>query len=138
MTDAEKETLEHRARKARAELDKLEDRKEILEADVAQDTLFTTLKITLAMMVHFVVVEYFKDRPMTWRTFLSRLALLSGRRETTETTITTFIQANDRDLELMEALEKACQRINRRRLIYKERRLRYVVEWPESKRGPSG
>lgn len=114
---------------------KLEDRKEILEADVAQDVLFTTLKLTLAMLVHFVVVEYFPHRPMEWMTFLSRLALLPGRRETTETTVTTFIQANDRDLELMKALEKACGRINRRRLTYKDRRLRYVLEWPESSNG---
>jgi len=102
-----------------------------LEADVAQDVLFSTLKLTLAMLVHFVVVEYFPHRPMQWMTFLGRLSLLPGRRETTETTVTTFIEANDRDTEFMTALDKACDRINRRRLTYKDRRLRYVVEWPE-------
>ena len=75
---------------------------------------------------------------MAWVTFLSRLALLPGRRETTETTVTTFIEANDRDREFMTALDKACARINRRRLTYKDRRLRYVVEWPEGGRGRSG
>ncbi len=132
---AQLEKLSRRIERGAKERAKLEDRKEILEADVAQDVLFSTLKLTLAMLVHFVVVEYFPHRPMEWATFLSRLALLPGRRETTETMVTTFIEANDRDTELMMALENACVRINRRRLTYKDRRLRFVVEWPELARG---
>jgi hypothetical protein len=130
--DSQRATLTRRIERNETTRAKLEDRKEILEADVAQDVLFTTLKLTLAMLVHFVVVEYFPHRPMEWATFLSRLASLPGRRETTETTVTTFIKANDRDLDMMKTLEKACGRINRRRLTYKDRRLRYVLEWPES------
>jgi len=134
---AQLEKLSSRVERGAKERAKLEDRKEILEADVAQDVLFSTLKLTLAMLVHFVVVEYFPHRPMEWATFLSRLALLPGRRETTETTVTTFIEANNRDTEFMTALDQACERINRRRLTYKDRRLRYVVEWPELARGQS-
>ena len=51
------------------------------------------LKITLAMLMHYVVAEFFKRRKMEWTTFLSRLALLPGRRERTETTETIYIQA---------------------------------------------
>ena len=132
------ETLSRRQQRASVERARLQDRKQILEADMAQDMLFSTLKLTLAMLVHFVVVEYFPHRPMEWGTFLARLALLPGRRETTETTVTTFIEANDRDREFMTALDKACARINRRRLTCEGRRLRYVVEWPEAGRARSG
>jgi hypothetical protein len=126
---------EEQTKKWKRQRTKLEGRREILEADVAQDVLFTSLKLTLAMLVHFVVVEYFPHRPMEWTTFLSRLALLPGRRETTQTAVTTFIEANDRDVRLMEALENACKRINKRRLLYKGRRLRYVIEWPGADTG---
>jgi len=59
---------------------KLESRKEILEADVSQDTLFTTMKLTLAMLVNFFVREYMPHRPIDWATFVQRVGLLPGRR----------------------------------------------------------
>ncbi|MFC1482607.1 helix-turn-helix domain-containing protein, partial [Myxococcota bacterium] len=99
-----------------AEQAKLESRREILEADVSKDTLLTTLKLTLAMLAHFVVVEYFPHRPMLWATFLTRLALLPGRREITADAITTYIQANPRDRDMMEALQGACEIVNKRQL----------------------
>jgi hypothetical protein len=113
-----------------AERAKLESRREILEADVSKDTLLTTLKLTLAMLTHFVVVEYFPHRPMLWATFLSRLALLPGRRETTGDAITTYIQANPRDREMMAALEQACENVNQRQLNKGGKTLRFVVVWP--------
>ncbi len=109
---------------------KLDGRREILEADVAKDVLLTTLKLTLAMLAHFVIVEYFPNRPMLWSTFLSRLALLPGRRETTANTITTYIQANHRDRKLMAAMQEACALINQRQINKGNRTLRYVLEWP--------
>jgi hypothetical protein len=109
---------------------KLETRREILEADVSKDTLLTTFKITLAMLTHFVVVEYFPHRPMLWATFLSRLALLPGRRETTVDAITTYIKANPRDRDMMVALEAACEIVNQRQLNKGSRKLRFAVEWP--------
>jgi len=109
---------------------KWEGRREILEADVAKDVLYTTLKLTLAMLAHFIVVEYFPHRPMQWATFISRLALLPGRRETTVDTTTTYIEANIRDRDMMVALEDACKIINARRLTQGGRTLRYAVEWP--------
>lgn len=108
---------------------KLMKREKILEADMAQDVLFTSLKVTLGMLIHFVVKEYFPSRPMEWRTFLSRIAMLRGRRETTGETITVTIRANERDLEMMQALERACGRINKRKLTRDGRRLRYLLEW---------
>jgi hypothetical protein len=113
-----------------AERAKLDGRREILEADVAKDVLFTTLKLTLAMLAHFIIVEYFHHHPMLWSTLLSRLALLPGRRETTADLITTYIKANPRDRELMMALQAACERVNQRQLKQGSRMLRYVVEWP--------
>ncbi len=114
---------------------KLEPRQEILEADVAQDTLLAALKLTLGMLVHFVVREYFPHRPMEWRTFLSRIALLPGRRETTDEKITIYIQANTRDRDMMEALDKACQRINTRKLERDGKQLRFVLERPDDESG---
>ena len=123
---------EQQVNKWQGDWNRLGDRREILEADVSQDILYSTLKLTLAMLVHFVVVEYFPHRRMEWSTFLSRLALLSGRRETDERTVTTYIEANERDRKLMEALEAACERINNRKLKYNNKYLRYIVEWPEA------
>jgi len=134
---AKREQLEQQLHKGQGQLQrweaeraKLSSRREILEADVSKDTLLTTLKLTLAMLAHFVVVEYFPHRPMLWATFLSRLALLPGRRETTAEAITTYIQANPRDRELMASLEAACELINQRQLNKGSRTLRFVVEWP--------
>ena len=114
-----------------AEREKLESRKEILEADVSQDTIFTTMKVTLCMLLQFFVREYMPHRRIEWATFLSRIAVLPGRRETTDHTVTTFIHGNRRDVELMTALDKACQGINERRLNYKGKLLQYRVDWPE-------
>ncbi|MEE8286462.1 MAG: hypothetical protein V3R72_07170 [Gammaproteobacteria bacterium] len=113
------------------EREKLYTRTEIVEADVAQDTLFTVMKLTLGMLVHFVVAEYFSDRPLEWATFLSRIAMLPGRRETTTDTVTVVIYGNRRDVKLMQALARACQSINKRHLVHEDKRLRYVVEWPD-------
>jgi len=114
------------------ESNKLGARKTIAEADVAQDTLFTAMKLTLAMLVHFIAVEYFPHRPIEWATFLSRIARLPGRREFTAERDTVFIYGNRRDLKLMKALDRACQRINERALVDSGgRRLRYVLEWPD-------
>jgi hypothetical protein len=110
---------------------KLQSRTEIVEADVAQDTLFTALKLTLGMLVHFIAMEYFPHRAIEWATFLSRIALLPGRRETSRDRVTVFIYGNHRDLKLMESLAKACVRINKRKLVHNGRRLRYEIEWPE-------
>jgi hypothetical protein len=109
---------------------KLESRKEILEADVSQDTLFTTMKLTLAMLVSFFVREYM-SRPISWETFIERIGLLRGRRETTSDTLTIIIYGNRRDPKLMKQLAEACEHINERNLTREGKLLRYAVEWPE-------
>jgi hypothetical protein len=114
-------------------LAKLEERTQIVQADAALDTLFTAIKMTLGMLIHFVIVEYFPHRPMEWTTFLYRLATIPGRRETTGGTITTTFHANPRDVDLMNALAMACQRMNKRRLKWGQRQLRYKVEWSEGR-----
>ena len=121
--------------KLREKETRLEPRQQIMEADVAQDTLFAALKLTLGMLVHFVVREYFPHRPMEWRTFLSRIAMLPGRRETTDDQVTVYIAANTRDRELMGALDEACQLINARKPERDGKLLRYVLEWPDDNLG---
>ncbi|GAG13896.1 unnamed protein product, partial [marine sediment metagenome] len=129
--------LASRADKQQAQLDKweekrqkLESRKEILEADVSQDTLFTTMKLTLAMLVNFFVREYM-PRPIAWETFVERIGLLPGRRETTADTLIIVLYGNRRDPKLMKKLAEACERINERRLTLKGRLLHYALEWPD-------
>jgi hypothetical protein len=126
-TDKSKQKIE----KWQKQKEKLEPRATILEADTDKDVLFTVLKITLAMLMHYVVVEFFKRRKMEWTTFLSRLALLPGRRERTETTETIYIQANDRDKKLMGALDAACREATKRQITHNGRLLRYVLVWPK-------
>jgi hypothetical protein len=75
---------------------------------------------------------------MLWATFLSRLALLPGRRETTAEAITTYIQANPRDRALMTSLEAAREIINQRQLTKGSRTLRFVVEWPPGQEPKTG
>jgi hypothetical protein len=62
--EAQKRQMAARAERQRTQLtnwreerDKLDTRREILEADTAQDVLFTTMKLTLAMLVHFFAME---------------------------------------------------------------------------------
>jgi hypothetical protein len=117
--------------KWQGERDKLQARTEIVEADVTQDTLFTVMKLTLGMLIHFIAVEYFAHRPIEWATFLARIATLPGRRETTADCITVYIYGNRRDIELMRALHGACCNINKRQLTKDGKRLRYAVEWPD-------
>lgn len=135
--EAQHSKLVSRADKQQAQLEtwheqrqKLESRKEILEADVSQDTLFTTMKLTLAMLLSFFVREYMQHRPLDWTTFMERVGLLPGRRETTSDTVTVVLYGNGRDKKLMKVLAKACSRINERRLIRKGKLLRYALEWP--------
>jgi len=117
--------------KWQGERDKLQTRTEIVEADAAQDTLFTVMKLTLGMLVHFITVEYFEHRPLEWATFLDRIATLPGRRETTADCVTVYIYGNRRDIPLMRDLHRACCNINERELTKDGKRLRYAVEWPE-------
>lgn len=112
----------------RAEREKLQARTEILEADTSKDTLFTSIKITLAMLVQFAIREYFPTRPMELRTFLKRVAMLPGRREKTDTCETIVIYRNPRDQEMMEALENACDRINERNLTKDGCKLLFKLE----------
>ncbi len=135
--EKKQQQLASRIEKRQAQLEKwkqkrqkLAARTEIVEADVATDTLFTAMKLTLGMLVHFISVEYFPHRPLEWSTFLSRITTLPGRREITADTITVITYANERDLKLMKALAIACQRINERNLVHDDYRLRYEVEWP--------
>jgi hypothetical protein len=135
--EAKQKQLASRAERVQAQLakwkeerQKLDGRREIIEADVSQDVLFTTMKLTLAMLVHFVGVEYMPHRPIEWSTFLNRIALLPGHRETAEDAITVTIYGNDRDIELMQALHKSCLAINARRLTCEGRLLQYRVDWP--------
>jgi hypothetical protein len=136
--EARRDKLGARVAKRGAQLDKwqrerdeLQTRTEIVEADVAQDTLMTAMKLTLGMLVQFIVAEYFEHRSLAWETFLSRIATLPGRRETTADSITVYIYGNRRDIALMRDLERACRKVNERGLIKDGKRLRYAVEWPQ-------
>ena len=136
--EQQRDRLEPRIDKRRAQIDKWQrqrdkqaTRTEIVEADVAQDTLFTAMKLTLGMLVQFVAREYFKHRPIEWATFLARIATLPGRRETTADIIAVYIYGNRRDIKLMRNLDKACRNINKRDLEMGGRRLRYAVDWPD-------
>lgn len=115
-------------RDARKRAQDLEGMRTIRELDTAQDSVLTATKLTLALLISFVLREYFAKTPLSTQTFASRLFSMRGRRETTPDEERVIFYANPRDPEMNGALASACERLNKRRLTRSGRRLRYSLE----------
>jgi hypothetical protein len=107
---------------------KLEPLREIRQLDVALDTVLTAMKLTLAMLITFVLREYLPSAGMGTETFLNRIFRLRGRRETTADREHIVIYENPRDPRANAAIVEACNILNARALVRDDRTLSFAVE----------
>jgi hypothetical protein len=110
---------------------RLEGQKSIRQIDVALDSVLTAAKLTLALLMTFVIREYFSGSPMTPHTFMSRIFGMKGRRVTRPGEERIVFYENPRDPEMNKAIAEACRRLNERTLVRQGRRLHYSVEPPK-------
>ena len=108
--------------------EELEPMREIRQLDVALDTVLTAMKLTLAMLITFVLREYLPTAAMSTETFLNRVFTLRGRRETTADRELIVIYDNPRDPRAHAAVVEACEILNARALVRDGRSLSFAVE----------
>lgn len=110
----------------------LEPKQRIREIDVAQDTILTATKLTLSLLITFVLREYLSSLAMSPDTFASRIFGFSGRREVHATEEHVIFYENPRDPAANQAVAEACRRLNERKLRREKRLLFY---WTEKRDG---
>lgn len=138
---AETALTEHRATSAKLELSlaqladkkvKLDPQRVIRQLDVALDTVLTATKLVAALLIAFVVREYFPSMPMTPQTFISRVLSIRGRRVVRANEELVVFYENPRDPDINDALHSACDRLNARALHRDGKAVRYVCESQDS------
>lgn len=120
--------LKTRRDKAAERCAHLEGQKSIRQLDVALDSVLTAAKLTLALLITFVIREYFASNPMTPHTFISRIFGMKGRRVTRPGEEHIVFYENPRDPAMNQAIAEACRQLNKRALVRQGRRLHYSVE----------
>ena len=123
--------LKTRRDKAAERCAHLEGQKSIRQLDVALDSVLTATRLTLALLITFVLREYFAGNPMTPDTFMSRIFGMKGRRVTRPGEEHIVFYENPRDPAMNQAIAEACRQLNERTLIRHGRRLHYSVEPPK-------
>ncbi|MCP4661407.1 MAG: hypothetical protein GY856_38885 [bacterium] len=104
----------------RARLDTLP--RTIYERDTGRDSIMTCLKLTLSMLIEFVLREYFGGYGLEWRTFIEQFVALPVTVRTTNNRRLYQIEPNPRQPENMIYLAKALREVNARR-IHRDDRL---------------
>lgn len=132
------ETLEAKLAKDEETIEELDSRRRIFRHDVELDSLFALLKVSLVLMVTYVLKEYLGDARMEPATFLERVATLPARLLMTPTHEVLTFEYNRRDPDVMEYLRGCAETINAREIRMESgRRLRVKVEpAPEPLRPP--
>ena len=104
----------------RAALDTLP--RTIYERDTGRDSVMTCLKLTLAMLIEFVLREYFGGYGLEWRTFIEQFVALPVTVRTTVNRCLYQIEPNPRQPANMVYLAQALREVNARR-IHRDGRL---------------
>lgn len=81
----------------------LEPMRTIRQLDVALDSILTAMKLTLALLITYVLREIMPSAEMTTETFLDRVLTVRGRRELTK----------QHDPRVNTALAEACEQCRR-------------------------
>jgi hypothetical protein len=116
-----------RIEKTEARVKQLEPQRTIRQLDVAQDTILTAIKLTMAQLIAFALREYLPSMAMVVETFIKRVFSIKGHKEVGRTEERVVFYDNPRDPQVMAALRDACCRLNERGLTRDGRRLRYEV-----------
>lgn len=88
----------------------------IYERDTGRDSTMTCLKLSLCMLIEFVLREYFGGLGIEWRTFIEQLVALPVTVHTTKTRRHFQIHANPRQPDHMARLADAIREINARKI----------------------
>jgi len=88
----------------------------IYERDVGRDSIMTCLKLSLCMLMEFVLREYFGKHCMEWRTFIEQFVTLPVTVRTTRARRLYQIHANNRQPDNMQRLAEALRVLNARKL----------------------
>ncbi len=118
------ELADKEVRRATSTLAKREAKREALKTmprtiykrDTGRDSTMTCLKLTLAMLIEFVLREYFGGYGLEWRTFIEQFVALPVTIRTTKNRCLYQIEPNPRQPENMIHLARAIREVNARRL----------------------
>lgn len=106
----------------------LEPMRKIRQLDLSLDMVLTAAKLSLALLITFVLREYLPSDRMSTETFLRRLLTVRGRRELTPHRERIVFYENPRDPRINAALAEACEQLNKRDLVRDDRGLRFALE----------
>ncbi|MCP4654602.1 MAG: hypothetical protein GY856_04180 [bacterium] len=104
--------------------------REIYARDTGRDSIMTCLKMSVLMLIEYVLKEYFGGLRMEWRTFIDQLVALPVTVRTTRHIRRYQIHANPRQPTRMDELRAACAEVTRRRIPVDDRRLVFEVVDP--------
>jgi hypothetical protein len=113
-------------------ISELEPQQQIRQLDVALESVLTSFKLIASLLIMFVLREYLSSYPMTPETFVNRVLSIRGRREVSPEREDVVFYKNSRDAEMNEALSRACEELNKRKLKRHDRILCYHLEEPPS------
>jgi len=104
----------------------------IYERDVGRDSIMTCLKLSLCMLMEFVLQEYFGKHRMEWRTFIEQFVTLPVTVRTTRARRLYQIHANNRQPDNLQRLAEALRILNTKKLRRDKRLLAFeLVGLPE-------
>lgn len=113
------------AKKAHQKLQTLP--REIYVRDMTRDSIVTCLKLTVLMLIEYVLKEYFGGLRMEARSFIEAFVHLPVTVWETRTSITYQLHDNPRSPELSARLREACAEVNRREIRRGKKGLRFEV-----------
>ncbi len=109
--------------------------REVYVRDTTRDAIVTCLKMTVLMLIEYVLKEYFGGLRMEARSFLEDYLWLPVTVRKTSRSIIYSIEGNTRSPEKLKHLRSACEEATRRGIKLDGRRLRFEVIDPS---GPNG
>jgi len=101
--------------------------REIYVRDTTRDSLVTCLKMTVFMLIEFVLKEYFRGGRMDVRTFIEHFIRLPVVMRRTPTHVVHQIEANLRSPDHTCWLREACDEVTKRNIRVENRVLRFEV-----------
>lgn len=104
--------------------------RQIYSRDTNRDNLMSCLKLTIMLLIEFVLKEYFNGLKIEWRTFIEHFVMLPVTVRTSPVRVLYQIHFNPRQPKRMEALRLACDEINRRKIQKKGQLLVFEVIEP--------
>jgi hypothetical protein len=105
----------------------LENRREIYQTDVELDQILSVLKVGFAVVLQYLIHEFFGSLPIDLVYFAHHFLLMPGVRLRTDTTETIRFIAHRRHPDMMKLLEIACSRFNALRHHHQGRLVQFEV-----------